>query len=68
MTPELPEADLVTFQVGEFARLLIEAAVMGCLIWEAEKKVQGDFGYSLEAKETRMQHASTAGEGDSQES
>ena len=55
--PELPEADLVTFQVGEFAGLLVEAAVVGCLLWEAEKKVQGEFGYPLEPKASRAQHA-----------
>lgn len=62
-TPELPEADLVTFQVGEFAGLLIEAAVMGCLFWEAEKKVQSEFGYPLESKAARAQHVeATSGE------
>lgn len=63
-TPELPEADLVTFRVGEFAGLLIEAAVMGCLVWDAERKVQVDFGYALEPKAARAAHASNADGGD----
>lgn len=56
--PGLPEADLVLFCVGEFGALLVEAAVLGCLIWEAERRVQHEFGYRLEAKATRQQHAS----------
>lgn len=63
-TPELPEADLVTFRVGEFAGLLIEAAVMGCLVWDAERKVQKDFGYALEPKAARAEHASYADDGE----
>lgn len=58
MTPELPESDLVSFRVGEFAGLLVEAAVMGCLFWEAERKVQDDFAYALEPKAARAAHAS----------
>ena len=63
-TPELPEADLVTFRVGEFAGLLIEAAVMGCLVWDAEHKVQRDFGYALEPKSTRAAHTGNTDGGD----
>lgn len=58
--PELPEADLVTFRVGEFAGLLIEAAVMGCLFWDGERKVQDEFGYALEPKAARAAFASDA--------
>lgn len=63
-TPELPEADLVTFRVGEFAALLIEAAVLGCLVRDAEHKVQHDYGYALEPKAARAEHTSTAEDGD----
>jgi len=56
-TPELPEADLVTFSVGQFGGLLVEAAVVGCLLWETERKVQEDFEYKLEPKAARQQHA-----------
>jgi hypothetical protein len=55
--PELPEADLVTFSVGEFGGLLVEAAVIGSLLWEVERTVQEDYSYKLGPKAARQQQA-----------
>lgn len=56
VTAELPEADLVSFRVGEFGALLVEAGVVGSLLWEAERKVQSTFNYKLEPKASRLKH------------
>jgi hypothetical protein len=54
-TPELPEADLVSFGAGPFGALLVEAAVIGCLLCDAERAVEDGFGYRLAPKATRQQ-------------
>ncbi|GBF90116.1 hypothetical protein Rsub_03249 [Raphidocelis subcapitata] len=55
-TPVLPEADLVAFSVGGFSSLLVEAAVLGCLLWDVERRVQNEFGYALESRSAREEH------------
>ena len=59
--PKLPEADLVTFKVGGFGALLVEAAVVGCLLWESERRVE-KMGYSLESRAERAKHLGRGGE------
>jgi hypothetical protein len=54
--PLLPEADLVAFSVGGFSSLLVEAAVLGCLLWHVEQRVQKEFGYALESRSAREEH------------
>ncbi|KAI8464230.1 MAG: hypothetical protein J3K34DRAFT_441173 [Monoraphidium minutum] len=63
VTLELPEADLVQFGVGPFGALLVEAAVLGVLLWEAEARVQGEFGYAMVGKAARAEHAAGGGGG-----
>jgi hypothetical protein len=53
--PTLPEADLVTFKVGGFGALLVEAAIMGCLLLDSERRVE-ELGYALESKADRAKH------------
>jgi hypothetical protein len=55
-TPVLPEADLVAFSVGGFSSLLVEAAVLGCLLRDVERRVQNEFGYALESRSAREEH------------
>jgi hypothetical protein len=59
-TPDLPEADMVEFGVGPFGALLVEAAVIGCLLWDTEQMVQDEFGYRLEGKLARQEHVGGA--------
>ncbi|KAK9829168.1 hypothetical protein WJX72_004282 [[Myrmecia] bisecta] len=42
----LPEPDLVAFQLDALKQVLLEAAVLGCIVWEAEHSVK-QAGYSL---------------------
>ena len=55
----LPEADLVSCQVGLFKSLLFEAAVFGALLRDAEEQVQQN-GYQLASYEQRRHHAQQA--------
>lgn len=68
----LPPADLVTFKAGEFGALLVEAAVVGCLLRDAEGRVSRDWGYALAPKAKRTRDLgsgdSGSGGGDSGES
>lgn len=42
----LPEPDLVALRLSTLKQLLLEAAALGCMLWETEKAVQ-DTGYLL---------------------
>lgn len=42
----LPEPDLVALRLSTLKQLLLEAAALGCMLWETEKAVQ-DTGYRL---------------------
>ena len=49
----LPEPDLVALQLSTLKQLLLEAAALGCMLWEAEKAVK-DTGYVLQATNTQV--------------
>jgi len=53
----LPEPDLVALSLTTLKQLLLEAATLGCVLWESEKAVQ-DTGYALQQR--HMQPADTA--------
>lgn len=53
----LPEPDLVALSLTTLKQLLLEAATLGCMLWESEKAVQNT-GYPLQQR--RMQPADTA--------
>ena len=42
----LPEPDLVALRLSTLKQLLLEAAALGCMLWETEQAVQ-DTGYLL---------------------
>lgn len=44
----LPEPDLLRFRLSKLKQLLLEAAALGCMLWETEKAIQ-DAGYPLQA-------------------
>jgi len=53
----LPEPDLIGLSLTTLKQLLLEAATLGCMLWESEKAVQ-DTGYSLQQRQ--LQPADTA--------
>jgi len=53
----LPEPDLVALSLTTLKQLLLEAATLGCMLWESEKAVQVT-GYPLQQR--HMQPADTA--------
>ncbi|DBA76620.1 TPA: hypothetical protein ACH3X2_008667 [Trebouxia sp. C0005] len=53
----LPEPDLIALSLATLEQLLLEAATLGCMLWESEKAVQAT-GYSLQQR--HMQPADTA--------
>ena len=44
---QLPEPDLLRFQLSTYKQLLLEAAALGCILWEIEKLVMAA-GYPLQ--------------------
>lgn len=53
----LPDADLVAFEFGLFQRLLLEAAVFGCVLFGAEQWVEQQYGYKLSSRKDREEQA-----------
>lgn len=43
----LPEPDLISVRLSTLKQLLLDAAVLGCMLWESEKAVQ-ETGYPLQ--------------------
>jgi hypothetical protein len=56
MEPSLPEADLLSFELGGFQRLLLEAGVFGFLMRRAEAQLQAG-GYQLASLAARRECA-----------
>ncbi|WIA35180.1 hypothetical protein OEZ86_003645 [Tetradesmus obliquus] len=53
----LPDANLVSFELGLFRRLLLEAAVYGALLFGVEQQVERQYSYKLSCRREREAHA-----------
>jgi hypothetical protein len=53
----LPDADLVSFELGLFRRLLLEAAVYGAVLFGVEQQVEQQYAYKLACRREREAHA-----------
>jgi hypothetical protein len=53
----LPDANLVSFELGLFRRLLLEAAVYGAVLFGVEQNVEQQYGYKLACRREREAHA-----------
>ena len=52
---QLPEPDLLRFQLSGLKQLLLEAAAFGCLLWQCEKSVEAA-GYMLQPNLTQEEY------------
>ncbi|KAF8060476.1 hypothetical protein HT031_004652 [Scenedesmus sp. PABB004] len=56
----LPDADLVSFELGLFRRLLLEAAVFGAVLHGVEVELEAAHGYALSSRAEREAHRGAA--------
>lgn len=56
----------MAFEFGLFQRLILEAAVFGALLFNAEQRLEREFGYTLSSRRDREAQQEPAAEDEGQ--